>query len=227
MLASRLRSSCEAFRSVMSCPKTWKIQWSDSRTAEIETSIGNWRPSRVSARLSNRRPIMAASPSSRNRRLPSCIRPRIRGGIVTSARSLPSTSSGRQPNISSATGFQARIRPSSSIVTSASVELSTMVASRCSRSSSVCSVRCRRPATHPIAIAIGKYTTARARYSPALMWMSSTAAQIATLPIAAAAIRSPGTRPSSSATRAIGISWSPSSPFFWSEFSSRATRNPR
>ena len=46
MLASRLRSSCEALRSVMLCPKTWKSQWSDSRTAEIETSIGNWRPSR-------------------------------------------------------------------------------------------------------------------------------------------------------------------------------------
>ena len=89
-----------------------------------------------------------------------------------------------------------------------------MVASRCSRFSSACSVRCRRPATQPIAIAIGKYTAPRATYSPALMWTSSATDQIATLPSAAVAINSPGNNPSSSATRAIGITWSPSSPFF-------------
>src|SRR5581483_2243574 len=58
------------------------------------------------------------------------------------------------------------------------------------------------------------------------MWMSSASDQMTTLPIAAAAIKSPGRTPSSSATSAVGITWRARRPLLASEFSSRATRNP-
>ena len=145
---------------------------------------------------------------------------------MSSARSLPSTSSGRQPNISSATGFQARIRPSSSIVTNASVELSTIVASRCPPGSrSPVPAGCRRPATQPTRSRSGStrppgHVLARADVDVVGDRPNRDAAQ------RSVAISSPGNIPSSSATRAIGMTWSPSSPFFSSEFSSRATSSP-
>lgn len=108
----------------------------------IDSSTGNSLPSRRSATSSTTDPASLERPVRRTRAMPSACAARSRSGMIT-ANGRPTTSSARQPNISSAPRFHDRSRPSESADTIASIAASVTPRKRSSEARRASSARLR------------------------------------------------------------------------------------